>query len=84
MIFDTDSNVSCTQFIESKCNILPFNGLSQVAGCLCPGETMTYQCAVPSGTAATVWRGSTFSCTNNAIILHHNQIIPEGIAIVIT
>ena len=57
-------------------NIVPFNGLSHVVGCLCPGETVTYQCAVPSGAAATVWRGSVFNCTNNVIILHHNQYTP--------
>ena len=60
-------------YVESEHNIVPFNGLSQVAGCLCPGETMTYQCAAPSGAAATMWRGSALNCTNNAIILHHSQ-----------
>lgn len=59
---------------ESNVSAIPFNGLSLVVGCLCPGETLTYQCAVPSGTA-TVWSGSAFNCpnANNAIILHHSQ-----------
>ena len=59
---------------ESNVSVIPFNGLSWVAGCLCPGETLTYQCAVPSGTA-TVWGGSAFNCPNasNAIILRHSQ-----------
>lgn len=53
---------------------MPFYGLTQVAGCLCPGETVTYQCSVPPG-IATVWRGSAFNCpsTSNAIVLHHSQ-----------
>ena len=53
---------------------MPFYGLTQVAGCLCPGETVTYQCSVPAG-IATVWRGSAFNCpsTSNAVVLHHSQ-----------
>ena len=56
----------------SEHNIVPFSGLLQIAGCLCPGETLIYQCVVPSGTA-TVWRGSAFNCTSSTIILHHSQ-----------
>ena len=74
-LFEINSLLFCTQtHTESERNVVPFNGLSLVAGCLCPGETVTYQCAVPSGTA-TVWRGSVFNCTStsNAITLDHSQ-----------
>ena len=40
--------------------------------CLCPGDSLTYECTVmgdPGGT--TVWRGSAFSCINQEIALFH-------------
>ena len=74
-LFEINSLLFCTHaHAESEHNVVPFNGLSQVAGCLCPGETVTYQCALSGGTA-TVWRGSAFDCTStsNSLTLHHSQ-----------
>ena len=41
--------------------------------CLCPGESLTYECTVmgePGG--STVWQGSVFNCTNHEISLFHS------------
>ena len=41
-------------------------------GCVCPGDTLTYECTV-RGLGATVWRGTAFECsstTNELILLH--------------
>ena len=63
----------------SESNVVPFYGLTQVAGCLCSGETITYQCSVPAG-IATVWRGSAFNCPSisNAVVLHHSQYTSDN------
>lgn len=39
-------------------------------GCLCPGDTLTYECTVVGGNTL-VWRGSALSCpsTDNEIVL---------------
>ena len=42
--------------------------------CLCPGDSLTYQCTVigePSG--STVWMGSAFNCTSLEIQLFHSD-----------
>ena len=39
-------------------------------GCLCPGDTVTYECTVVGGSNI-VWKGTAFTCpsTNNEIVL---------------
>ena len=42
--------------------------------CLCPGDSLTYQCTVmgePGG--ITVWMGSAFNCTSHDIQLFHSD-----------
>ena len=53
------------------------NRLSQIAaGCVCPGDDLTYMCVVPGG-LATEWRGSALNCDNETILLHHDDF-PYG------
>ena len=41
--------------------------------CLCPGDTLTYECVViGSRFGATVWRGSAFDCPSSEISLLHS------------
>ena len=41
-------------------------------GCLCPGESLTYECTVlGEHWGATVWTGNTFNCTSREISLLH-------------
>ena len=43
-------------------------------GCVCPGYTLIYECAVRGGSGgATVWRGSAFDCPLNEITLLHSR-----------
>ena len=52
--------------------------------CLCPGESLTYECTVmgePDGPGSTVWMGSAFDCTSREISLFHNKYeAMEGIS----
>ena len=43
-------------------------------GCVCPGDTLTYQCTV-TGNGSTVWTGSAFICpsSNEEIVLLHSR-----------
>lgn len=49
------------------------SGLSllTINSCVCSDPVLTYVCYVPGGTS-TVWRGSAFNCTEDAIILYHD------------
>lgn len=43
-----------------------------VNACACPGDTLMYQCSIPSNTSYTVWEGNTLKCCyNSEIILPH-------------
>ena len=48
--------------------------------CTCPGFSLTYECTV-MGTenGFTVWQGSAFNCTGNAIVLRHRRFTSEEI-----
>ena len=39
--------------------------------CVCPGDTITFECTV-AGSTATVWTGSAFQCLAKEIILCHS------------
>ena len=45
-----------------------------MSGCVCPGDTLTYECTV-MGEVATIWTGSALHCTstNNEIVLLHSR-----------
>ena len=49
-------------------------------GCACPGDILTYECAVTGGPGgATVWTGTVFNCTQNEISLVHSRFnTPSG------
>ena len=41
--------------------------------CICPGDTLTYECtAIGSQLGTTVWRGTAFDCTSGEISLLHS------------
>ena len=48
-------------------------------GCVCPGDTLTYECTVIGNTsntgASTVWSGNAFTCPSidNAVVLLHSR-----------
>ena len=42
-------------------------------GCICPGQTLTYECSVDGSSSTTTWTGSVFDCPeidNELIFLH--------------
>ena len=42
--------------------------------CICPGESLTYECTVfGEHRGMTVWQGSTFNCTSREISLFHSN-----------
>ena len=42
-------------------------------GCVCPGDTLTYECTVTGG-VATIWTGTAFECSFfNEIVLRHSR-----------
>ena len=43
-------------------------------GCVCPGDTLTFECTVTGG-GTTIWTGSAFDCSskNNEKLLRHSQ-----------
>ena len=45
-----------------------------MTGCVCPGDTLTYECTV-TGLGSTIWTGTAFECplTSNEIILLHSR-----------
>ena len=68
-------------FVKSIVNLTEENQsyLNITSGCICPGHTLTLECAVAltrSGQGGkTVWKGTAFKCpnANNEITLVHNQ-----------
>ena len=55
-------------------------GFETVNECVCPGDRLTYRCAVQgSANGATVWCGTAFiGCLQNEILLQHRQFTPTG------
>ena len=52
------------------------DGLVELSGCICPGNTLTYECTVMGGPGgATVWRGTALNCTmsDHEIVLLHSR-----------
>ena len=47
---------------------------AQLNNCVCPGDVISYECAIVGG-GATLWRGSAFNCPSmsNEIVLRHAQ-----------
>ena len=43
-----------------------------MSGCICPGDTLTYECTVAGG-SSTVWTGNAFICPSNEITLLHSR-----------
>ena len=45
------------------------------SGCVCPGDTLSYECTVTGGGGVTIWTGSAFNCSfkYNKIILIHSR-----------
>ena len=54
-------------------------GATPANGCVCPGDTLTYECTTDKG-EATVWLGGAFDCPNGnmQIILHYHQFSDGG------
>ena len=51
-----------------------FNAVSP-SGCVCPGDTLSFECTVGERLAITIWLGSAFDCSNSAneiTLLHWN------------
>ena len=49
------------------------------SGCVCPGDTLIYECTVTGG-VATIWTGSALDCNHlKEIVLLHNRFL-DGIA----
>ena len=56
--------------------------LIQLNDCVCPGEDLLYECTVCGAReGATVWTGSTLSCTSDEIILRHSQYDNDSLTI---
>ena len=51
---------------------------SHKAGCVCPGDTLVFECSVMGG-AATIWKGTIFNCVSNEILLRHTRFT-DGIS----
>ena len=52
---------------------------ASTSGCVCPGDTLTYECTV-MGFGATIWTGSALHCLNsgNALTLLHTLFLYNG------
>ena len=48
--------------------------------CICPGDTLTYECVViGSQLSTTVWRGTAFECTSGEISLLHSSYAESSV-----
>ena len=47
-----------------------------MSGCVCPGDTLTYECTVMGGVAS-FWTGTALYCEDE-IVLIHNRFMPSA------
>ena len=54
-----------------NCKESRFIDVALMSGCVCPGDTWTYECTT-MGHGSTIWMGTAFDCIYNEIILLHS------------
>ena len=49
-------------------------------GCVCPGDTLIYECTAMGVSASTIWTGSALDCvlSNDDIVLLHRRFLYSG------